>query len=238
MVAEYDRVVYLDVQKTGSTQIEHLLTALFGEPIDRRKHAALDARRPGKLHLISTRDPWQLYASLYRYGRSGRGMAYRSIEAAGRLDAYESFDAFLDLVLDPEQAALVERSWQRSGTAPHLGLMGYRFLRLAVADPAQTLSTVRSDAHADRALDQHGVVDEIIENARLEHDLAAALTRHAAAIGLDDRSLDELAQWMRTQQRANTSDGDAVQWSATGVARVAARESWLVQRFGYEPPAT
>lgn len=237
MVTEFPTVVYLDVHKTGSTQIEHLLEHALGTPpIEHRKHAPIDARRPGKLHLISTRHPWEQYVSLFRFGRDGSGLVYRALAAAGRERLYDDFRAWLRFVVDPANAATVDRGWARTGSADTLGLMGYRYLRLAIADPARTLHGVRRGADADALLREHGVVDAVIENRRLESDLLDALRAHPEV--LPDRfDAPAFADWMRAQPRRNVSSSplppDA--FGAAEVELVAERESWLAQRFGYRP---
>lgn len=238
MVVEFSRLVYLDVQKTGSTQLEALLEEALGEePVDRRRHAPVDAARRGKLHVISTRDPWSLYRSLYRYGVDQQGMAFRRIRDAGRAEVYADFPGWLDFVLDPANAELVEGSWARSGTASLLGLMSYRYLRLAVADPDRRLRGLRTRRSLDRALERHGIVQEVVENARLEADLLGILDRNAERLQLDRERIPALAERWTTAERRNSSAPAHADFDAASVRRVAERESWLVERFAYPIPA-
>lgn len=67
---DFDRFVYLDLQKTGSTYVAHFLRYSSKLKLVKRKgHMFItDDYDPSKLYFISIRHPLKIYSSLYRYG--------------------------------------------------------------------------------------------------------------------------------------------------------------------------
>lgn len=79
-------IVYLDLQKTGSTQITKVLKSISSEEGQKfRKHITfhqLPAKSKiawdEKVKLGSIRDPWSWYVSLWAYGCGGKGALYNT----------------------------------------------------------------------------------------------------------------------------------------------------------------
>lgn len=70
-----DRLIYLELHKTGCTHISRLLSECIpGEQVG--KHNRLDASVPGAYVVGSIRNPWDWYVSLWAYGCSRRGFLY------------------------------------------------------------------------------------------------------------------------------------------------------------------
>jgi hypothetical protein len=85
-----DRLLYLDLQKTGSTAISRILAEVDGgteithASSGVSKHGRFESDRAGRFVLGSVRDPWSWYVSLWSYGRAGKGEVYRrSVSRAG-----------------------------------------------------------------------------------------------------------------------------------------------------------
>ncbi|MFT7553450.1 MAG: hypothetical protein ACI9BV_003785 [Rhodothermales bacterium] len=76
-----ERLVFLQLQKTGSTYTEGLLKKTLGGS-QRGKHKRLPADAEPEFVLGSIRNPWDWYVSLWAFGCSGRGGAYN--QATGR----------------------------------------------------------------------------------------------------------------------------------------------------------
>ncbi len=70
-----DRLIYLDLHKTGGTQIQQLLAATVGG-----EQSAQHQRLPPELRdayvIGSVRNPWDWYVSLWAYGCAGRGWLF------------------------------------------------------------------------------------------------------------------------------------------------------------------
>lgn len=75
-----DKLVFIELQKTGSTHIKQLLRDLVGG-INDGKHNTPDDRllRCGKPFVGSVRNPWLWYLSLWSYGCQGKGELFQRL---------------------------------------------------------------------------------------------------------------------------------------------------------------
>lgn len=75
-----DKLVFIELQKTGSTHIKQLLRELIGG-INDGKHNTPDERllQSGKPFIGSVRNPWLWYLSLWSYGCQGKGELYQRL---------------------------------------------------------------------------------------------------------------------------------------------------------------
>jgi hypothetical protein len=79
-----DKLVFLELQKTGCTHIREALVDLVGGEL-RGKHNQASAAlflQP-RVFLGSVRDPWDWYLSLWAYGCDGKGALYDRATTAG-----------------------------------------------------------------------------------------------------------------------------------------------------------
>lgn len=67
-----DRLIYLELQKTGGSHIRSLLKQYAGGVVD-GKHNRLDNAHVDKVIIGSIRNPWDWYVSLWAYGTGGKG---------------------------------------------------------------------------------------------------------------------------------------------------------------------
>ena len=100
--------IYLDLEKTGCTTLRSVLLKLYPENlfIEKRKHS-LQLKRNNLPKIITVRDPYKYYFSLWRYGLDQKGGIYNQLkknypnlakilyENASK----EAFSKFLDYVL-------------------------------------------------------------------------------------------------------------------------------------------
>ncbi len=68
-----DKLVYLELQKTGCTTIGRVLADLFGGELRPPQHGLLSEDEKHKCVVGSVRNPWDFYVSLWSYGCEGRG---------------------------------------------------------------------------------------------------------------------------------------------------------------------
>jgi hypothetical protein len=75
-----DQLIYIEMQKTGSTHIVSLLSKLFhGEKIGKH-NAATQAQITDNMYFISSiRNPWDWYLSLWTFGVQGKGDLRRQL---------------------------------------------------------------------------------------------------------------------------------------------------------------
>lgn len=79
-----DRIVFLELQKTGCTHIRGLLRELVGgEFVGKHNQAGRALFVPGRAFLGSVRDPWEWYLSLWAYGCDGKGVVHGNLTKPG-----------------------------------------------------------------------------------------------------------------------------------------------------------
>ena len=79
-----DKIVFMELQKTGCTHIRNLLKEIVGGTFVER-HIQADPRlfTNGRSFLGSVRDPWAWHVSLWAYGCDGRGDFYSNVTTKG-----------------------------------------------------------------------------------------------------------------------------------------------------------
>lgn len=79
-----DKVVFIELHKTGCTHIRNLLEELVGGELA-GKHNQVDANvlAQGKVVLGSVRDPWDWYVSLWAYGCDRKGLVFGNVTRPG-----------------------------------------------------------------------------------------------------------------------------------------------------------
>ena len=85
-----DKLIYLQLQKTGCTHISMLLSKCVGGS-QKTKHQQLRNYNTDKFIIGSIRNPWKWYVSLWAYGCSGKGSLRNSLT---RHNPYEIVNGF------------------------------------------------------------------------------------------------------------------------------------------------
>ena len=261
-----DRLVYLQLQKTGGTHVARLLTEHL-DAVQATKHSRLTGDGDGRYVLGSVRNPWDWYVSLWAYGRDGKGTLRTRLTApAGRApgpptdrllyafnerrrpareweavydrdaDEPEAFQTWLRLVLDPDRRFDLHEGYGFSRVWRAGGLYSFRFLRLYTA-PFRALMAGRP--------------------IRTTEGLRAHYDEHRLADGYirQERLNDDLLEVLRSQypelpeermqallasaaERTNTSGRreTGYYYSDETVRLVAERDGFLVDLFGYAEP--
>jgi hypothetical protein len=79
-----DRIVFVELQKTGCTHIRNLLKELLGGRfVERHIQADPSLFVEGRSFFGSVRDPWPWYMSLWAYGCDGKGDIYDNVTTPG-----------------------------------------------------------------------------------------------------------------------------------------------------------
>lgn len=231
---EFDSFCYLQNQKTGCTMVEMFLRKHCSEDIVRyEKHMAAKLRKSGKFYFVSVREPLDTYLSLFNYGLDGKGELFARLVAGGLSRLYaqgiNGFSAWLEFVLDPAHAALVYPKGC-AAVAAQLGLVSFRFLRLAALDFEQQSAGLTSPAAIVDYYAAHRLVDKVIFYETLQHDLLELVEgplRHAFA------DLPAARAWISASPRVNVSSrrdmADKPLLSAALRARLIEREWFLYQ---------
>jgi hypothetical protein len=99
-----DRIVFLELQKTGCTHIRNLLKELVGgELVGKHNQAGPDLFSGDRFFLGSVRDPWDWYISLWAFGCDHRGAVFgnvtkQGIKIKGRGWRTKPYSAFRELL--------------------------------------------------------------------------------------------------------------------------------------------
>lgn len=79
-----DRIVFLELQKTGCTHIRNLLKELVGgELVGKHNQASPALFSGGRFFLGSVRNPWDWYISLWAYGCDRKGALFANLTQEG-----------------------------------------------------------------------------------------------------------------------------------------------------------
>lgn len=270
-----DRLVFLQLQKSACTHIADLLQRrLGGEIVDKHtKHQPLQTDPGDKLVVISVRNPWDWYVSLWAFGCGKKGATHRRMTASRRkvlpramrdgfhdprlwrrwpgvIGAYATrrTEYWKELYADPRSPELF-RTWLKvvlteegkryeTEDYPYLsihrvvGFYTYRFVRLSALLPVWQREAPRLRTLDDlRAFyEAHNIVDRYVRQDALEEDLATVLSD----LGPDLVTADELRE---SPINSSKRDKAAMYHDAETIALVAEQEQFVIDRFGFKPPA-
>lgn len=79
-----DRIVFMELQKTGCTHIRNLLKEIVGGTfVERHNQADPSVFTGGRTFLGSVRDPWEWYVSVWAYSCDQKGDHYSNVSTTG-----------------------------------------------------------------------------------------------------------------------------------------------------------
>ena len=209
---EFESFVFLDVQKTGSTFVSHLLTEFCTEEVMKyKKHARVENRYdPKKFYFITVRNPLDQYISLYSHGCAGMGGLARRLRKRGHGDLYDStwegFRVWLKFVLQPDVSHMLDDEYGDDANDKIRELIGfqtYRYLELAMRTPLETLAECETQDDVRAGYEKTNVVDFTVHHETFAADLEELITtklRHAI------RDIDGAIKHIREAPKLNTSD--------------------------------
>ncbi|MEM1110348.1 MAG: glycosyltransferase [Pseudomonadota bacterium] len=239
--------VFLELHKTGSTQIRQLLQEFANGRTDGAHNTAPAELFDGRRFFVgSIRNPWEWYVSLWAHGCDRRGGAWqRAMKIAPNewaplyADAndIQAFRAWLQKLHNPDAAHEFDAGYGSVELRRFSGLLSYRFLRLYCVREGEL-----SSLHALRDLDQllefeslRGFVDIYIRNERLKQDVVDLLAYCGRALsGVEQRHVLGM-----TPANASSRGADWRRYyDQACIELVADRERLIIDRFGYAAPAT
>lgn len=236
---ECEKLVYLDVQKTGSTTIRRFLSKFSATPVVADdKHAPVTEKQPGKLYIISCRNPIDQYLSLYSHGNSNKGGMRRRLNKGGMSHFYDGsskgFQQWLNLLLDPEEGQKQLTGVDNHSILNFVGLQTLRFLTLAFASPTTVFDTLHSADDLRRRFNEEALYDVILKTETLSGDLDKLLHAHPELFD----NIAAAESFLAADRRKNQSEDlgiDLEQLSPELVRRVQEREWLFFETLGYEP---
>jgi len=213
-VHDFGKIVYLDVEKTGSTFISNFLRQnLILKERSFRKHDRIKRKKAKRFYIISMREPLAQYISLYQYGVSGKGRMAASFDKSAYTKYYQAgstlaFERWLALMLDPEPPVFSGDPYLRLQPAI-FGLQTYRFLRLAIPGSLRRLKNLTTNSALQAFYDKHKVPDFVVKTENLTADLEKIALFE---LGPFFRPREQVMSYLRKSDRINTSKtGDAFQ---------------------------
>jgi len=254
------KLVFLELQKTGSTHIKQLLKKTVGGVSDgKHNQATPELRASGRGFIGSVRDPWSWYLSLFTYGCQEKGGVFirttnpkqwaKLSEAEKATPGFEHYNAEYcrSLYTDPENADNF-RAWLRlvCATGPQRrvledgffdspissigGLMTFRYFLLFVDVGTAIPATIKTQKALREFEAEHRFVPHIVRNESLAEDLILAVQACGAKLSDADCAL------IREAPKTNTSARKAPRshyYDEASIKLVEQREKFIIQKFGY-----
>jgi len=256
-----ERLVFVELHKTGCTHIRNLLLEVVGGALIDKHVAITDLR--GRLPIVgSMRNPWDWYVSLWAYGCTGGGgvrerttrgpsadpeRSPRPELAHGQpdwrevyADAFDAvrFRAWLSMMQDPARRHEVDPFYGTSSISDFAGLLTYRYAYYST--PWTSLQRVERSggfAGADelaRYLDEFGMWRSVILTESLESDLIRVLGEAGYALTVEQRDTIRRRAHHKTQTSQHREASYYYDSAALEIVR--RRERLIVERFGYAGP--
>lgn len=228
---DFGRIVYLDFQKTGSSFVSQFLRAACLHPeIKLQKHVWIrQDYRPDAVYFTTIRQPLMLYSSLYRFGLEERGGVFKAIKSAGLISVYRSFESFVALLLDEENAEILHPHYTRK-VASELGFLSFRHLLLSLQFPLEKVRAAVESNEPIAALMGQSIISHVLKNEYLN----AELLRLSTEVLPEHFDLEKAREFLERAPRVNQSKllPDVVQLQSKELsAAIEAKEALLLHYY-------
>jgi hypothetical protein len=257
------KLVFLELQKTGSTHIKQLLKKTVGGVNDgKHNQATPELRESGKSFIGSIRDPWGWYLSLFSYGCQKKGGVYlrttnpprwKALRRGGTLEGVNDFEEYSpkfmreEIYADPDNAEHF-RKWLKLvlTEGPHRALIedGYAESPISAIGGLMTFRYFLlfvdggvQVAESVNTLKKLQAVDKknlFVKHIIRNERLAEDLIKAVEACG--ETLTPEQQTQIREAPRTNTSArkyGKEHYYDDETITLVSERERFIVDKFGY-----
>lgn len=203
---DFGKILYLDVQKTGSSSVARFLRANLTLPERaRRLHAPALIYDPDVFYITSVRNPLAQYISLFQYGLQGRGGVVERFLNAGMANMYQpdtaAFERWLGFILTPENAAFF--GTRARNTLPHMiGLQSYRFLALSFIRPGPTMRHVKTKDDLRLLYAAKKLHSRVLKTESLNQDLENLLD---SEVGTFFKPREQVVSYLQKSKQAKKS---------------------------------
>ena len=205
---DYGKLVYLDLQKTGSRFVVDFLetTCKLNLRYGVEHTFVREDYDPSAYYLITIRHPVKQYSSLYRYGLGEKkGYIYNNIMSIGRQDLYDAenpkFNDWLEFILDKENVECLGEGYEKVPTSLDLGFMSFRYLCYATLHPFRLLKIFQRNKGCLSHVHKTSIVDYVIKM----EDLNACLLDFATIIKPEFFSNKSVYEYLDKKQQINVS---------------------------------
>ncbi len=253
---EYEKFIYLDVYKTGSTHIASTLKKIVPEkPVKWIRHAPVTAGHPirrkcGKLVFATVRNPWDWYVSMWAYGHTKENPLYRHIlESLGperHAELYDtenpkiSFPLWLKSINDPDflKSILGGHQLSNSGLANHIGFYTYRFLRVTTGYPRLFLRGWNIGSVDDAIAHQRkwAMYDVLLRSENLDAEFGDFVSENIERCGFDPKAPRIIKRLAKKPKNTSTRIFSTYQeyYNDELAALVGKRDRLFVDLFDYK----
>lgn len=237
---ETDKLIYIQMQKTGCTRIGEIITQLCGGRSVGRKHGTF-LQKPDKFVIGSIRNPWAWYVSLWAFGCEGRGGVFSWLKdnpdwQRVYADVYNPFyfQEWLRMIYSDKHLNQMQNGYNQFSLAPHVGLMTWRYAYLYLA--GVDVNFVPDFDHYDQFVEYEIRFNMVDRFVRLENapgtNLASSISFALSISGYQVNRFDLIGL---CQIKNNTSSHLPYQKYYDRASRELVREHerLIVEKFGY-----
>ncbi|MGV3550374.1 hypothetical protein [Rhizobium sp.] len=254
---EYEKFIYLDMYKTGSTYVDSLLRKLIkGKPLRRTRHAPITKGRPffwkrGKYAFATVRNPWDWYVSMWAYSiKQPNVLFFRDVrtvlgpEGSKKLfdaeNPKESFAVWLRALADPAflNSVMIGHPYSKTSLNKFLGFYSYRFMRVTTPHPALAMGwwNIRNMDHAIRHQKRWALYDQVFKSETLTEEFSQFVLENRKRFGFRHNAERILAENAPTPKNTSNRTLSTYRDYYTDELRelVASRDRLIIELFGYE----
>ena len=257
------KLVFLELQKTGSTHIKQLLKKTVGGVNDgKHNQATPELRESGKAFIGSIREPWGWYLSLFTYGCQKKGGVFlrttnparwKQLRKAGTINGADAFAEYSpkfmreQVYADPDNAENF-RKWLKLvlTEGPHRALIEDGFAESPISAIGGLMTfryfllfvdggvQVPESVNTLKKLQAHEKKHLFVKHIIRNERLAEDLIHVIEACG-ETLTPDQQSQ-IRDAPRTNTSVrkfGKDHYYDDETIALVGEREKFIIEKFGY-----
>ncbi len=232
---DFGDIVYLDVQKTGSSFISAFLKGCANsETRVFKKHGRIESgQRRDAIYFISTRNPIDQYFSLFRYGCDRKGGLFRRLSDRKLEHMYrrtpEAFERWMQFVLSYENADLLGEGYPKVN-ADLMGYQSFRFLVLSFEGPMRKLRKLQSYEELQQLYQHSRLHSAVLRNESLRDDLEK-LSETLLADHIDKDAARTFLRQMPALNTSSTVDFGIGALSRETRALLAHKERFLFENF-------
>lgn len=252
-----EKLIYLQMQKTGSSHIVHLLKNYIGGK-KKGVHNHLKKYNKNKFLVVSVRNPWDWYVSLWRFGCNQKGEIHRRLtqeapEVMAKINKNksekvaekwnsvyanpeepENFRNWLKLIYNPWRMKDLRENYHKSSLSAFAGFMTYRYCKFSLKDFQP--ETVIEDFSALKAYDEkNNMINGVIKTESLEEDLINVLQQ--AGHEIDATIINQIYASKSQTKNATKRHPSSFYYDAETIALVAEKDKFIIEKFSYLPPA-
>lgn len=236
---DFGRVVYLDVEKTGSSFISKFLQEnMTCQRVSMVKHGRIGRDfRKDSFYFISVRNPLSQYLSLYSYGCEEKGAIYESLKKSGHASLYqpdrEAFEQWLRFVLAAKNSSHLGADYQSVDTEL-MGLQTFRFLALSFQNPLAKLKPLHDYATLCGLYEKKKIHSQVVRNESLRADMETLVDTRLSSF-VDTESAKRYLEKSPPINRSPKLGFDIESIDDETMSLVRRKERFLLERFYATP---